>query len=308
MIECAKHGRPKASGQGPVRRILPLITVNEGRSQGYLSLFCFSSGLIMSRLSFIDTHAHLDDAAFVEDYLDVLERSCQRGVKRIVLPGVTAQGWERLWQLAEQQKMLYAAPGLHPVYLAQHRPEHLSQLKEFVERQRDHPKLCALGEIGLDYWIPHADRPAQQQLLEAQLKIASEIQLPVLLHVRRAHAPMIATLKRYRLQRGGIVHAFSGSLEEAKEYQKLGFLLGLGGAGTWPQAQRMQRVLKQLPLEALVLETDAPDLAPVSHPNQRNSPEYLPDIAQNLAKQRGISLANLAEAAYQNSCRILGWH
>lgn len=289
-------------------RILRLFTANEGLSQGYLNLLCFILLTLMYRLRFIDTHAHLDDISFAEDYCTVLERSRQQEVQRIVLPGVTAQGWTRLWQLAEQHEMLYAAPGLHPVYLAQHQPEHLSQLKEFIECHRDHPKLCAVGEIGLDYWIPQADRSAQQQLVEAQLKIASAVELPVLLHVRRAHAAMIATLKRYRLQRGGIVHAFSGSLEEAKEYQKLGFLLGLGGAGTWPQAQRMQRVLKQLPLEALVLETDAPDLAPVSHPHQRNSPEYLPEIAQHLAEQRGISLAELAEAAYQNSCRILAWH
>lgn len=255
----------------------------------------------------IDTHAHLDCADFADDYRAVLARSRALGVERVVLPGVQASTWPRLWQLADQEPMLWAAPGLHPLYLAQHRPEHLSQLRTELEHWQGHPKLCALGEIGLDYWIAEADKEAQQQLLEAQLRLALEFELPVLLHVRRAHAAMIASLKRHRLPRGGIVHAFSGSLEEAKEYQRLGFLLGLGGAGTWPQAKRMQRVLQQLPLQALVLETDAPDIAPASHPQQRNSPEYLPDICCALAVIRGVSPEQLAEATYQNTCSLFGW-
>ena len=164
-----------------------------------------------------------------------------------------------------------------------------------------------MGEIGLDYFLPELDRDGQQTLFEAQLQLAADFQLPALLHVRRSHAQVIATLKRLRLKRGGIVHAFAGSREEAREYIKLGFKLGLGGAATWPQALRLRKVIADLPLDALVLETDAPDMAPAMHPNQRNSPEYLPDICQALAEVMGISPERLAEATTANACEVFGW-
>lgn len=255
----------------------------------------------------IDTHTHLDFEAFDVDREAVLTRSHARGVERVVVLGVHAANWDRVWQLACAQSTVYAALGLHPVFLAQHREEHLDVLRQWLERLRGADKLCALGELGLDYYVEGLDRARQQALLEAQLALAAEFELPVLLHVRRAHAAMIATLKRHRLPRAGVIHAFSGSAEEAREYRRLGFRLGLGGAGTWPQARRMHRVLRELPLEAIVLETDAPDIAPASHPGQRNSPEFLPDICQALAECRGISAEALAAASHRNSCELFGW-
>lgn len=256
----------------------------------------------------IDTHTHLDFGDFDADRHEVIARSAAAGVERIVVLGVHADNWQRVWQLACDEPAVHAALGMHPVFLPQHRAEHLDQLRAWLERLRGEAKLCAIGEIGLDYYIDNPDQARQQQLLEDQLLLAAQYQLPVLLHVRRAHAAMIATLKRHRLPRGGVVHAFSGSWEEAREYLKLGFYLGLGGAGTWPQAQRMHRVLAQLPLDAVVLETDAPDIAPASHPGQRNSPEFLPDVCQALATLKGISAAELAQASYRNSCTLFGWH
>jgi TatD DNase family protein len=164
-----------------------------------------------------------------------------------------------------------------------------------------------VGEIGLDYFLEHLDRERQQPLFEAQLKLAVDFQLPALLHVRRSHAAVIATLKRIRLPRGGIIHAFAGSREEAHEYIKLGFKLGLGGAATWPQALRMHKVLAQLPLEAVVLETDAPDMAPAMYPGQRNSPEHLPEICAALAERMGLSPLSLAQASTRNACELFNW-
>jgi len=137
--------------------------------------------------------------------------------------------------------------------------------------------------------------------------MAADAQLPALLHVRRSHAPVIATLKRFRLQRGGIIHAFAGSREEAREYLKLGFKLGLGGAATWPQALRLRKVIADLPLESIVLETDSPDMAPFMYPNQRNSPEHLPAICESLAGVMGISADVLATASTANACEVFGW-
>ena len=261
----------------------------------------------MTSMPLIDTHAHLDGEEFAQDYASVLAHSQKLGVQRIILPGVMAQGWTRLWELACTEALLWAAPGLHPLYVEQHQAQHITQLGDWLNQWHAHPKLCAIGEIGLDFWHKTQNSAKQQYYLEAQLELAAVFSLPVLLHVRRAHAPMIATLKRHRLQQGGIVHAFSGSLEEAKEYQKLGFYLGLGGAATWPQAKRMQRLLPHIPLEQVVLETDAPDMAPASRPHQRNSPEYLPEICVRLAGIFGVSEHQLAQISYDNACRLFGW-
>lgn len=258
-------------------------------------------------MQLIDTHTHLDFPDFDADRSAVLARCRALGVEKLVVLGVYQANWQRLWELVQREDGLYAAFGLHPIYLEQHRPEHLLELRDWLERLAGNGKLCALGEFGLDWYVPELDHERQQTLFEAQLRLAAEFELPVLLHVRRAHAATIATLKRYRLERAGIVHAFSGSLEEAKEYLKLGFKLGLGGAATWPQANRLRRVVAQLPLEAVVLETDAPDMAPSMHANQRNSPEHLMEICTELAGLRGITPEELASASSRNARALFGW-
>ena len=255
----------------------------------------------------IDTHTHLDFPDFDPDRRALLARSRALGVKQMVVLGVYQPNWQRLWDLVQTDSQLYAAFGLHPVYLDQHRAEHVIELGQWLDRLAGHPQLCAVGEIGLDYFLPELDREGQQQVFEAQLKLAYEANLPALLHVRRSHAPVIATLKRFRLQRGGIIHAFAGSREEAREYIKLGFKLGLGGAATWPQALRLRKVIADLPLDAIVLETDSPDMAPFMYPNQRNSPTHLPAIGEALAHVMGISPEELANASTANACELFGW-
>ncbi|KOX63685.1 hydrolase TatD [Pseudomonas psychrophila] len=258
-------------------------------------------------MQLIDTHTHLDFPDFNADRPQLLARSRSLGVKQMVVLGVYQSNWQRLWDLVQTDSQLYAAFGLHPVYLDDHRPEHVIELGQWLSRLAQHPQVCAVGEIGLDYFLPELDRDGQQQLFEAQLQLAADFQLPALLHVRRSHAQVIATLKRIRLKRGGIIHAFAGSREEAREYIKLGFKLGLGGAATWPQALRLRKVMVDLPLEAIVLETDSPDMAPAMYPNQRNSPEHLPDICQALAEVVGVSPERLAEATTANACEVFGW-
>ncbi|WP_313516175.1 TatD family hydrolase [Pseudomonas sp.] len=255
----------------------------------------------------IDTHNHLDFPPFDDDRGAVLERSRAGGVERQVVIGVYQAHWQRLWELVCREPGLHATLGLHPAFLHMHRPEHLGDLRDWLQRLAGDERLCAIGEVGLDFYIENPDKPRQQELFEAQLGLANEFELPVLLHVRRAHAAVVATLKRLRPARGGIAHAFSGSYEEAREYIKLGFKLGLGGAGTWPQALRMHKVLRQLPLESIVLETDAPDITPHSHAGERNSPEFLPDICAALAQIKGVSSEELAAASYRNSCELFGW-
>ena len=258
-------------------------------------------------MELIDTHTHLDFPDFDSDRREVLAHSRALGVRRMVVLGVYQQNWQRLWDLVQADADLFAAFGLHPVYLDDHKPADLTELGDWLTRLHGHRQLCAVGEIGLDYFLEQLDRERQQSLFEAQLKLAVDFQLPALLHVRRSHAAVIATLKRIRLPRGGIIHAFAGSREEAHEYIKLGFKFGLGGAATWPQALRMHKVLAHLPLNAVVLETDAPDMAPAMYPGQRNSPEHLPAICTALAERMGTSPLALAEASTRNACELFNW-
>lgn len=258
-------------------------------------------------MQLIDTHTHLDFPDFDADRPQLLARSRALGVEKMVVLGVYQSNWQRVWDLVQTDSQLYAAFGLHPVYLNEHRPEHVVELGQWLSRLAGHPQVCAVGEIGLDYFLPELDREGQQHLFEAQLQLAADFALPALLHVRRSHAQVIATLKRFKLQRGGIVHAFAGSREEAREYIKLGFKLGLGGAATWPQALRLRKVIVDLPLDAIVLETDSPDMAPAMYPNQRNSPQHLPDICRALAEVMGISPDALASASTTNACELFGW-
>lgn len=255
----------------------------------------------------VDTHTHLDFPSFDHDRASLLDQAQARGVERAVMLGVYQANWQRVWDLALGDERLFAALGLHPVYLADHRSEHLTELRHWLERLAGHRKLCAVGEFGLDYYVKELDRDAQQALFEAQLALAAEFELPVLLHVRHAHAATIATLKRYKLARRGIIHAFAGSYEEAREYIKLGFCLGLGGAPTWPQALRLHKVLPRLPLEHVVLETDSPDMAPAMYPGMRNSPLHLPEICDALAGLMGVEAAELAQVSTRNAVALFGW-
>lgn len=258
-------------------------------------------------MKFIDTHTHLDFPDFDVDRGAILDNCRTLGVERMVVLGVYQRNWQRVWDLTLENPTLYAAFGMHPVYIDEHQPGHLSELREWLSRLKGHPQLCAVGEIGLDYYVESLDRERQQQVFEAQLQLAADFDLPALLHVRRSHADVIATLKRFKLARSGIIHAFAGSREEAREYIKLGFKLGLGGAATWPQALRMHRVIAELPLDSVVLETDSPDMAPAMYPGQRNSPEHLPDICEALAQLMGVSAQQLAEASTDNARGLFGW-
>lgn len=255
----------------------------------------------------VDTHTHLDFPDFDADRSEVLGQARRAGVERMVVLGVYQDNWQRVWELVKSDPQLYAAFGLHPVYLEQHRPEHLLALGDWLSRLRGDRQLCAVGEFGLDYYVAELDRERQQALFEAQLQLAVDFDLPALLHVRRSHADVIARLKRFKLARGGIVHAFAGSYEEAREYRRLGFRLGLGGAATWPQALRLRKVLPRLGLDGVVLETDSPDMAPAMCAGVRNSPVHLPQIAVALAEVMGVAPQVLAEASTRNACELFGW-
>jgi TatD DNase family protein len=249
----------------------------------------------------IDTHCHLDVAEFDRDRQTVLARARANGVTAIVVPGVMAPGWDYLWRFCASDPDLYPALGLHPVYLERHQSADLAALEALLAGRRP----VAVGEIGLDYFVTGLDRERQQVLFEAQLEMARDADLPVILHVRKAHDAVLATLRRIRVP-GGIAHAYNGSLQQAQQYIDFGFKLGFGGMLTYERSRRLRQLAQELPAEAIVLETDAPDLTVAQHRGMRNSPEYLPHCLASLAEARGESQENLARQTSANARAVLG--
>jgi len=253
-------------------------------------------------MEIIDTHCHLDLAAFDADRAAVLERSHTNGVAALVVPGVLAAGWDGLLALCRDEAGLFPALGLHPVYLDEHRVDaDIRQLETRLAAERP----VAVGEIGLDYAVAGLDRDRQQALFEAQLACARDAGLPVILHVRKAHDQVLATLKRIRVC-GGTAHAFNGSLQQAAQYRELGFMLGFGGMLTFERSTRLRALARALPLEAIVLETDAPDMTVAQHHGERNSPEYLPYCLAALAQVRDEAVAVVAQQTTRNARDVFG--
>jgi len=254
----------------------------------------------MMVVEILDTHCHLDVAEFDADRSAVLQRAMARGVCGIVVPGVAAAGWGGLRDLCAGDSRLYPAYGLHPVYVEQHQPEDLQALETWLERE----PAVAVGEIGLDYYVAGLDQQRQQTLFEMQLQLARAAGLPVLLHVRKAHDQVLATLKRIRVC-GGIAHAFNGSLQQAAQYRDLGFKFGFGGMLTFERSSRLRALARDLPLDDLVLETDAPDMSVAQHRGERNSPEYLPYCLAALAAIRSEPAAELARRTTATARQVL---
>lgn len=274
-------------------------------------------------LPLIDSHCHLDAPEFDGDRDQVLADAAAAGVAGIVIPAYLAARWPALLDFCRAarpaQPRCFAALGLHPVHLPAHVDADVHQLEILL---RAHPEVVAVGEIGLDRFLPELAAPdawaRQLALFEAQLVLAREHGLPVILHARRCHAQILASLKRTGHREGGILHAFSGSVEEARQYVAQGLHLGLGGPLTWPQSARLRAVAMALPLSAFVIETDAPDLVTYPHsghhadgrPRQpgervRNSPAWLPDVLDTFAALRPESRAQLAAAFWDNAVRAL---
>ena len=253
-------------------------------------------------MTWIDTHCHLDAPAFDADRAEVVARARAAGVGHLVLPAVVAGHFETVRALAHQHGLAYAL-GIHPLYVEQSTDADLDVLADALARHRDDPRLVAVGEIGLDSFVPGLDLLRQQRFYVAQLKLAAAAGLPVIVHVRRSADALLAGLRRTRVA-GGIVHAFNGSRVQADAFIDLGFRLGFGGALTFERALQIRRLATDLPASAMVLETDAPDMPPhwlyrtaaqrAAGETSRNQPAELPRIAAVLAGLRGWSMDQTA--------------
>ncbi len=250
-------------------------------------------------MQLVDSHCHLDAPAFDGDRDAVLARAGAAGVAAMVVPAVTAAGWPGLRQACAANPALHPAYGLHPMFLAEHRPPHLDALRAWVEREAP----CAIGECGLDFFVEGLDADTQRQYFHAQLQLAREAGLPVIVHARRATEEVIHTLRRVGSLRG-VVHSFSGSPEQARQLWDLGFLIGLGGPLTYPRANRLRTLVATMPLEFLLLETDAPDQPDAAIRGQRNEPARLPAVAAAVAGLRGQTVEEIAARTSENARRL----
>ena len=263
----------------------------------------------------IDSHCHLDAAEFDADRQAVRDSARSAGVGLCVLPAVEAANFDAVRLLAHTHGDVYAL-GIHPLYTPQAQAQDLQTLDQQLRLHRSDKRLVAVGEIGLDGWVPGLDMATQQRFYTAQLQLARLHRLPVILHVRRSADLLLKGLRQTPVQ-GGIAHAFNGSLQQARQFIDLGFKLGFGGALTYERALQLRRLATELPLDALVLETDSPDIPPhwlyvtaaqraAGVAQGRNTPDQVPRIAQLLADLRGVSLEEVQWVTTRNVRQALG--
>ena len=257
----------------------------------------------------IDTHCHLDAAEFDTDRDAVVERARAAGVTQLVLPAVARSNFDRVRELAHRHGLVYAL-GIHPLAVQAADDADLIALADTLAAHRADPRLVAIGEIGLDHFVPGHDPTRQEHFYKAQLALARRFELPVILHVRRS-ADMLLKHLRATPVRGGIAHAFNGSAQQAQFFVELGFKLGFGGTMTFDRSLQIRRLATEVPAGALVLETDSPDIPPRwlyrtkaerdAGARMRNEPAEVPRIAQTLAELRGLSLPALAALTSANA-------
>lgn len=247
----------------------------------------------------IDCHVHTDDDRFAHDQPEILDAARAANVIAQVLPAISHRWWPRLKQVCDGNSDLYACYGLHPCFCDQHSAQDIEALGSWIARERP----VAIGECGLDYSVAGGDRAFQQKLFSAQLALAREFKLPIVIHARKAVEDVIRMI-RVSGHHHGLVHSFNGSAHQAQRLIELGYKLSFGGAATFDRAKRLRTMISQLPLDALLLETDAPDQPDCSHNGQRNEPAYLIDVWRNLSQLRSESSEEIALATTRNAIAL----
>lgn len=249
----------------------------------------------------VDTHCHLDFPDFSADREQIVASCLKLGIEKIIMPGVYHFDWNRLIDFHLRFPSLYAAFGIHPCYLEGLDQPILDSLESAVQA---YSQLVAIGETGLDFYLTRDNEAWQRQFFEGQIEIAARFKLPLILHVRKAHDQVIGLLKSKKFIWGGVVHCYSGSLQQANRYLDLGFKLGIGGVVTYSRAKRLRQIVHDLPLESFVLETDAPDIPVFGKAKQRNRPENLIEIFQAFSSLRPEPVSELETHLYRNSLQL----
>ncbi|MBZ5488341.1 YchF/TatD family DNA exonuclease [Halomonas aquamarina] len=254
--------------------------------------------------SFVDTHCHFDFPPFVGTETQSLAKAGEAGVEKIIAVGVTAERFDGVMALAERYEPVYAALGIHPMAINDFEEAHLDRLEAWLEQKPE--KLVAIGEIGLDLYIDDPQFERQQALLDAQLRLARTFELPVILHSRRAHDKLAMHLRRIELPRAGVVHGFAGSEQQARAFIEAGYYIGVGGTITYERATKTRRTLSRLPLSALLLETDSPDMPVQGFQGEPNRPERIRHAFESLCEIRDEPPEEIASTIRDNTRRLFG--
>lgn len=262
-------------------------------------------------LDWVDTHCHLDAPEFQDTLSRIVSSAQSSDVKALLLPTVQPSDWEQAKTLAHEYSSqipgLVYTLGIHPLYINQAQESDIANLKTQIQNSLDDPRFVGVGEIGLDYFVEGLDPQRQEYFFHAQLDLAEQFQLPVILHVRRSQDAILKALRKRKIP-GGIAHAFNGSHQQAEQFIELGLKLGFGGAATYDRALQIRRLLLEMPIESIVTETDAPDIPPAwlkGEGGHFNEPALLPRIARQLADIRGINQQEFCAAVWRNAMQAL---
>lgn len=248
-----------------------------------------------------DTHVHLNAEQYKEDVEEVIERAREAGVEAMVVVGFDRPTIEKAMQLIEEYSFLYAAIGWHPVDAIDMKEEDLEWIKELTS----HPKVVAVGEMGLDYHWDKSPKDIQKTVFRRQISLAKEVNLPIIIHNRDATEDVVAILEEEGASEvGGIMHCFTGSIEIARKCMDLNFYISFGGPVTFKNAKKPKEVVKEIPLERLLIETDCPYLTPHPFRGKRNEPGYVKFIAEQIAELKGVSYAEIAEITTKNAKKV----
>ena len=252
-------------------------------------------------MNLIDSHCHLDVADFDGDLQETLARAQQAGVGRFIVPAISEAGWPHLADLAAKHRDLHPAYGLHPMFLAEHTDTHLDALPDWLKR----PECVAVGECGLDFFVPGLDGRRQEVIFVEHLRLAAIHNKALIIHARKATEQVIQLLRQHGPLRG-VIHSYSGSLEQARQLTAMGFMLGIGGPITYPRSTRLRAIAQEIPLQFLLLETDSPDQPMAGEQGKRNEPSKLVRVAEAVAEIRGMSVAEVAGQTGLNAKRLFG--
>lgn len=250
-----------------------------------------------------DTHVHLNAEQFNDDLQEVIDRAVAEGVTNMVVVGFDEVTIKKAIELSEEYDFIHASVGWHPVDAIDMTPEHLDWLKELA----NHPKVVALGEMGLDYYWDKSPKEIQKEVFRKQIRLAREVKLPIIIHNRDATADIVEILKEENAgEVGGIMHCYSGSVETALECIDMNFYISLGGPVTFKNAKKPKEVAESIPLDRLLVETDCPYLTPHPYRGKRNEPAYVKLVAEEIAGLKGLSFEEIAEATTQNAKKLFG--
>ncbi len=251
-------------------------------------------------MNLIDTHNHIDTDIFSTNRQEVVRAARKNGVIAQIVVGFSGDRWQHLLYQCAQENDLYPALGIHPLHLDPHSEDYIQDLQNLVQTER----IIAIGEIGLDFFHPNAEKKQQTLFFEKQLEIAEDAGLPVLLHIRKAHDQVLAILRKRRKPGSGIVHGFSGSMQQAEQFIALGMYLGFGGAITYERARKIRHIASKIALNHIVLETDAPFMTPSTYHGTPNTPGYLLETARTLAMLQNVSIEEIAEKTTENARKL----